>query len=154
MEYAVEPLFSTKEVADLVGCSHLLIRRWISRGSLPYVELGKWNYVRLKDLETLLKTGRPPNQIDRRRSTYSQLSGNSPAELRTMLWTRYVYSMRKEEDRRRVIGDTNTEYPTFLEWIQRGGGETRRALRKIESQLKGVELSTFLESLEDKAYNT
>lgn len=152
MEYAVEPLFTTKEVADLVGCSHLLIRRWISRGSLPYVELGKWNYVRLKDLEILLKTGRPPNQTDRRRSTYSQLSGNSPAELRTMLWTRYVYTMRKEEDRRKATGSTENRYPTFLEWLQTGGKETRRALRKLESQLDGVLLSTFLESLEDKEY--
>lgn len=69
-----------------------------------------------------------------------------------MLWTRYVYTMRKEEDRRRVLGDPDTKYPTFLEWLQTGGTETRRALRKLESQLEGVPLSTFLESLEDKEY--
>lgn len=69
-----------------------------------------------------------------------------------MLWTRYVYTMRKEEERRRVTGNPDTEYPTFLEWIRLGGSETRRALRKIESQLKGVDLSTFLDSLEDKEY--
>ena len=70
-----------------------------------------------------------------------------------MLWTRYVYTMRKEEDRRKATGSTENGYPTFLEWLQTGGKETRRALRKLESQLDGVPLSTFLESLEDKEYS-
>jgi len=148
LEYAVEPLFTTKEVAELVGASHLLVRQWIVRGHLPYVELGRYNYIRLRDLETLLQTGRPAGLARKvlRRSTYSHLGGKSPTEIRNMLWNRYQYSIRKEQERRELVKDTNP-LPTFLEWIHSGGAETKRALAEIQKGID-IDIDVFLQTLE------
>lgn len=151
MEYAVEPLFTTKEVSELVGASHLLVRQWIVRGHLPHVELGRYNMVRLKDLEVLLRTGRPPGISNHmlRRSTYSHLGGKSPTEVRNMLWNRYQYSKRKETERRELAGESLDTIPSFTEWVFSGGAESQRALKQIKKQLSGIDLETFLMSISE-----
>ena len=136
-------------MAELVGASHLLVRRWIDRDHLPHVEIGRYNYIRLKDVERLLKTGRPPG-ISRknRRSTYSSTGSKSPAELRNMLWKRYQYSKRVETKRAEKLEDALEKFPCFSDWIFNGGDATKQTLRLIEEKLDGVDLVTFLKSLE------
>jgi len=140
-------LFTTKEVAELVGASHLLVRQWIVRGHLPHVAIGRYNYVRLKDLETLLRTGRPPGIVSRSRSTFSHSDAKSPAELRNMLWNRYQYTKRKTEEQLEQEGKQLEDFPTFAEWLKQGGAATKQTLRKIKNMLDGVDLETYLTSL-------
>jgi hypothetical protein len=63
-----------------------------------------------------------------------------------MLWNRYQYSIRKEQERRELAKDTNP-LPTFLEWIYSGGSETKRALTEIQKEID-IDIDVFLQTLE------
>tara|TARA_Y100001973_G_C4991826_1_gene229332 strand:- start:291 stop:509 length:219 start_codon:yes stop_codon:yes gene_type:complete len=68
-----------------------------------------------------------------------------------MLWNRYQYSLRKERERRTKAGESLRHLPKFLEWVRDGGYYTKRALRDIQRQLKGIKVEQFLQAMESES---
>lgn len=51
----MEKYLSTKEIAKIFKITEVTVRRWINRGWLPAIKIGKMYRIKSKDLETLEK---------------------------------------------------------------------------------------------------
>lgn len=60
----MEPLLTVKNAAQLLQCSEAAVRKWIYRGRLPHVKVGRLTRLRRQDVEALV-TGGPPIRIGR-----------------------------------------------------------------------------------------
>lgn len=54
----MEKYLSTKEIANIFKITEVTVRRWINRGWLPAIKIGKMYRIKSKDLETLGKIKR------------------------------------------------------------------------------------------------
>ena len=56
----MDELFSVRESAKFLGCSEAFLRKWLHRGRLPHVKVGRLTRVRRSDLEAWLRVGLQP----------------------------------------------------------------------------------------------
>ena len=58
----MDALLSVKEAAKLLACSEAMLRKWMYRGRLPRVKIGRLTRIRQSDLEALVRLGLQPGQ--------------------------------------------------------------------------------------------
>jgi excisionase family DNA binding protein len=56
----VDQLLSVKQAAEMLSCSQVAIRRWVSQKRLPCVKVGRLTRLRLTDLERVALEGLHP----------------------------------------------------------------------------------------------
>jgi excisionase family DNA binding protein len=60
-------LLRVKEVAAILGVHEYSVRRWLSKGALPFVKVGGRTRIRRSDLERFIRPGKPAAERGRRR---------------------------------------------------------------------------------------
>ena len=53
----MDGLLSIKDAAARLACSEAMLRKWIHRGKLPTVKVGRLTRIRLSDLEAWVRLG-------------------------------------------------------------------------------------------------
>lgn len=53
----MDGLVSIKEAAQLLSCSEAMVRKWIGRGKLQTVKVGRLTRIRRQDLEAWVRLG-------------------------------------------------------------------------------------------------
>ena len=53
----MDGLLSIKEAARRLACSEAMLRKWMYRGQLPYVKVGRLSRIREQDLEAWVRLG-------------------------------------------------------------------------------------------------
>ena len=53
----MDGLLSIKDAASRLACSEAMLRKWMHRGWLPYVKVGRLSRIREQDLEAWVRLG-------------------------------------------------------------------------------------------------
>ena len=56
----MDRLFSVKEAAQRLACSEAMLRKWMHKGKLPYVKVGRLSRLREQDLDAWVRLGFTP----------------------------------------------------------------------------------------------
>jgi excisionase family DNA binding protein len=54
---SVNGLLSIKEVAERLSCSEAMLKKWIAKGRIPTVRVGRLRRIRQQDLEAWVRLG-------------------------------------------------------------------------------------------------
>ena len=52
---SMEELYSTRQIAQILGVKTVTIRRWVAKGELPAIDLGKEYRISEKDFQKFLE---------------------------------------------------------------------------------------------------
>lgn len=53
----MDGLLSIKDAASRLACSEAMLRKWMHRGRLPYVKVGRLSRIRAQDLDAWVRLG-------------------------------------------------------------------------------------------------
>jgi len=56
----MDTLLSIKEVAQYLGCSRAMLKKWILHGKLPTVKVGRLTRIRQADVQAWVRLGLQP----------------------------------------------------------------------------------------------
>lgn len=61
----MDKLVSVKDAATRLSCSEIILRKWLSKGLIPRVKVGRLTRINEQDLDAVVRVGLPAGVSDR-----------------------------------------------------------------------------------------